>query len=81
MPQYTVFKRSHVGTQTSLPRRCTMGVNVVDNALACHLYGPVSNQGLGMWQGSGRPSRFGFSSFLHQFDYITPTSAPSRMPI
>ena len=31
---------------------------VVDNALACHC-DPGSNPGQGMWQGSGRPSRFG----------------------
>ena len=33
--------------------------SVVDNALACHHCDPGSNPGQGMWQGSGRPSRFG----------------------
>ena len=33
--------------------------SVVDNALACHHGDPGSNPGQGMWQGSGRPSRFG----------------------
>ena len=33
--------------------------SVMDNALACHLCDPGSNPGQGMWQGSGRPSRFG----------------------
>ena len=40
--------------------------SVVDNALGCHHGDPGSNPGQGMWQGSGRPSRFpGFSGFLH----------------
>ena len=33
--------------------------SIVDNALACHHGDPGSNPGQGMWQGSGRPSRFG----------------------
>ena len=33
--------------------------SVVDNALACHHGDPGSIPGQGMWQGSGRPSRFG----------------------
>ena len=33
--------------------------SVVDNALACHHGDPGSNPGQGMWQGCGRPSRFG----------------------
>ena len=33
--------------------------SLVDNALACHHGDPGSNPGQCMWQGSGRPSRFG----------------------
>ena len=60
--------------------------SVVDNALACHHGDPGSNPGQGMWQGSGRPSRFGgfppgspVSSTT--FDHLTPTPAPSRTRI
>ena len=57
--------------------------NAVDNSLACHLSDPGSNPGQGMWQGSGRRSRFGaFPRVLRfppsRFDHITPTSVPSR---
>ena len=60
--------------------------SVVDNALACHLCDLGSNPGQGMWQGSGRPSRFcgfppGSPVSSTTFDHITPTSAPLYSPV
>ena len=49
------------------------------NALACHRCDLESNPGVGMWQGSGRPSKVGgfhgFSSFLH---HVSPQNANIR---
>ena len=68
-PEISTFKLNvclHLSHCIRTPTICICG-NKADDQLCsyclldntCHLSGPGSNLGLGMWQGSGRPSRFG----------------------